>query len=187
MFRRTTIAAPLLAALLLAAGCDAPPTAPAPNARPDSFTDTRSDLIVAPLLVAVVPGQVVRLERSRGVVETAFIQAHVVAWGGTEAMDGAILVVSAADGPMPQTDPDAEWLRVRIERGTFDEDGTIVWEGTGTLRGPRGERTDFPIAGSGRPVSESPDEILWEISGSNVYDGAKATVEYTWDLKINRK
>jgi hypothetical protein len=90
--------------------------------------------------------------------------------GGAAQMDGAILIVSAVDGPMPQTRPEAETLSIRVQRAWLDPDFVVRFEGVATLRHASGDLEEFPIAGSARPMATNADCLVWDILGSNVSD-----------------
>jgi hypothetical protein len=175
---KLAVAAPILVA------CDAIPTEPA--RAPVAATDVEARMTETtppPLLILTAPGQIVTLERESGETERAWVQAHLVVpdlsgRGGTAQMDGAILVVSAADGPMPQTSPTATWLKIKINAGTVGSDGVIRFSGIASLGDASGERTTFDIAGSARPhAADDPYPLIWDIVGGDEYDGATFETE----------
>jgi hypothetical protein len=114
--------------LLLVAGCVATPTEPVRGVE-GAILPVFAEEAVSQVLVA--PGQLVSLQRSGSDPRTAWFEARIVVGGEGEApaMDGAILVVSAADGPMPQSDPDAEWFFIRISRATVGSDRVVRFDG----------------------------------------------------------
>jgi hypothetical protein len=87
-------------------------------------------------------------------------------------MDGAILVVSAADGPMPQSDPDAETLSINVEWAGVDSEGTVRFEGIATTSAGGKTSPPFDITGTARtsaaPGDPPPTYIVWDIVGGNV-------------------
>jgi hypothetical protein len=170
---KLAVAAPILVA------CDAIPTEPVRGPVAAADVEARmTETAPPPLLILTAPGQIVTLERESGDTERAWAQAHLVVRdlserGGTAQMDGAILVVSAVDGPMPQTSPGATWLEIEINAGTLGSDGVIRFSGVATLRDASGGRTTFDMAGSARPhAADDPYPLIWDIVGGDVYDGA---------------
>lgn len=166
-----------LALVFFAAACGNAPTAPGGGEATPAERDALSgaELSAEPFVIVVL-GQLVSLERPRGETERAWVQAQITVHptdrrGGAAQMDGAILVVTANDGPMPQTSPNAEWLRVEIKSGTV-ESGLISFAGIGTLRDREGNRTSFDITGTARQSPTNPDCIIWGILGGEVFDGA---------------
>ena len=137
----------------------------------------------------VVPGQLVTLEHPDGQTERAWVQAQITitpGLGGAQ-MDGAILVVSAADGPMPQTDPDAETTSIRVRWAGVDDDGTVRFEGTAIRTVGREVSLPFDISGTARPAGAPPPQpdgtsIVWGIVGGNVQESmafsATGTLRY---------
>ena len=169
---KLAIAAPILMA------CDATPTEPIRAPFPAADLGARTTETAAPpVLILTAPGQVVALERAGRESERAWVQAQLVVRdlsgkGGTAQMDGAILVVSAADGPMPQTSPVATWLSIEINAGTVGSDGVLRFSGVARLRDATREGITFDIAGSAQPHATHPDCLIWDIVGGNVHDGA---------------
>jgi hypothetical protein len=89
--------------------------------------------------------------------------------GGATMMDGAILVVSAADGPMPQSSPDAETLRIRLERVSVGLDGVIRFAGTASLDDANQKGAPFDVTGTATQQTGGGDDLIWDILGSNVH------------------
>lgn len=169
---KLVFAAPILAA------CDVIPTDPtrAPLAAAD-LEARATETAAPPLLILTVPGQFVALERAGRESERAWVQAQLVVRdlsgrGGTAQMDGAILVVSATDGPMPQTSPAAIWLRIEIIAGTVGSDGVLRFSGVARLRDATREGITFEVAGSAQRDATDPYPLIWDIVGGDVYDGA---------------
>lgn len=172
----------VLAALLV--GCGGSPTAPVPGltglrgAEAEGSGDREG---IA--LSLTVPGQLVSIQFGDGSIARAWISAQLTA--GTEDApigDGAILVVSATDGPMPQSDPDAESFSIRIESAAVDAAGVVSFEGTATSTEGRIESPPFDVRGTARPAAAPPapppppppppppsgEYIVWDIVGGNV-------------------
>jgi hypothetical protein len=163
----------LAGAVLILAACDsAMPTAATrdPGAPPDANV-----LVVeatgAVSLIVSAPGQLVVVEHSDGRTDRAWFEAHMVAGtnGGATMMDGAILVVSAADGPMPQSSPDAETLRIRLERVSVGLDGVIRFAGTASLDDANQKGAPFDVTGTATQQTGGGDDLIWDILGSNVH------------------
>ena len=130
----------VLVALLVA--CDHSPTAPVPDlpglrGAAAEVSDDREGIALS----LTVPGQLVSIEFGDGSTARAWVSAQLTA--GTENApigDGAILVVSAADGPMPQSDPTAESFSIRIESAAVDAGGVVSFEGMATSSEGRRDR-----------------------------------------------
>ena len=186
-------------ALFLAA-CQAGPASPNVESPRGFSTQLSPQEITAGLFISV-PGQLVSVEQGTE-VERAWVRAHLAA--GTDRVpisDGAILVVSAADGPMPQVDPDAETLSIQVRFAVVDDAGVVRFGGIGTLTTGRVVSPPFEIAGTARPAAappstsppplptpppfidpnppspapDYPDYIVWDIVGGNV----QATLTFT--------
>jgi hypothetical protein len=98
--------------------------------------------------------------------------------------DGAILAVSAADGPMPQVDPDNETLSIAVRSAVADAAGVVSFLGVATLATGRVVSPPFEITGTARPApappapppppppppppSPNPDYIVWDIVGAGI-------------------
>lgn len=68
-------------------------------------------------------------------------------------------------------------LQVRVHSGRVGADGVVHFEGLATWRRESGDALVFPIAGSAAPMASNPDCIIWDILGSDVYDGATFEAE----------
>ena len=164
---------PASLAMILAA-CQAGPTSPAGES-PQGFVAELSPEAIATGLFLSVPGQLVSVEQGIE-VEQAWVSAHLTA--GTDRVpisDGAILVVSAADGPMPQTDPEAETLSIEVRSAVVDDGGVVLFGGLARLATGREVSPPFEISGMARPAAappasspSGPDYIVWDIVGGNV-------------------
>lgn len=165
----------LAVAMSIFVACDAGPAAPDSDSSERAAVPTVARTARA-LSVIVVPGQLVTLESGRGDTERAWVQGRIVmdviGPDGAAKMDGAILVVSAADGPMPQTVRNAETLQIDINSGRIDADDILRFQGVAVLRDENGEHV-FDITGSARPEADNPDCLIWDIVGSEWWDGAK--------------
>jgi hypothetical protein len=167
--------------LTLLASCGGSPTAPVRSfARPAEATADISADREGVALSLSVPGQLVSIRFGDGSIERAWVSGHLSA--GTEAApigDGAILVVSANDGPMPQSDPTAESLSIRIGSAAVDAAGVISFEGVATTSEGRVVSPPFDVRGTARPTAAPPappppppppsgDYIVWDIVGGNL-------------------
>jgi hypothetical protein len=173
----------VLVALLLVA-CGGSPTVPVPaltglrGAAAEVSGDRKG---VA--LSLTVPGQLVSIRFGDDSLSRAWVSAQLTA--GTENTpigDGAILVVSASDGPMPQSDPTAESFSIRVESAVVDATGVVSFEGTATSSEGRITSPPFDIRGTARPSAAPPppppssgDYIVWDIVGGN----AQQTMSFT--------
>ena len=171
-------------ALFLAA-CQAGPASPNVESPRGFGTQLSPEEITAGLFISV-PGQLVSVEQG-GEVERAWVRAQLTA--STDRVpisDGAILVVSGADGPMPQVDPDAETLSILVRSAVVNAAGDVRFGGIATLTTGRVVSPPFEIAGTARPAaapldppspppSPPPDYIVWDIVGGNL----QATLTFT--------
>ena len=166
----------VVSATVLLVACDPGPLAP--RSRPPAIGGVgqpRVTTLAAPSLVVVAPGQVVVIARDGGQTDRAWFEARFTVGDGDRGesapiSDGAILVVSAADGPMPQSSPDAETLRIVVRSATLGPDG-VRFTGVATLSDARGESEPFDVAGSVPSSGEgNPDYIVWDIVGGNVHE-----------------
>jgi hypothetical protein len=128
-----------------------------------------------PLLLVLAPLQDVLIQRAERDSEPARFQAEIVLTGfdpgghaRAPAAAGAIRLESASDGQ----------LQIRVQEARVDADGAVHFHGLAMLWTERAESVaKFPIAGSARPEPGNPDCIIWDIFGSNVYDGATFEAE----------
>jgi hypothetical protein len=178
-------------ALILAA-CHGGPASPNVESPWGFDTQLSPDEITEGVFISV-PGQLVSVEQGTE-LERAWMRAHLTA--GTDRVaisDGAILVVSAADGPMPQVDPDGETLSIVVRSALVDAAGVIRFDGIGTLTTGRVVSPPFEITGTARPSAapsfsppplptpppfidpnppspapDYPDYIVWELVGGNL-------------------
>ena len=153
-----------------------PPRAGGTRAGELSGTDAAREAVGSLLLA--VPGQLVVLSRADGRTERAWVQAQITIVTGRDGVpiaDGAILVVSAADGPMPQTDPGAEATDIRVTWAAVDGAGSVTFEGSATTASGKQESPPFEVSGTARPESSQtqrhPDYIVWDIVGGNALEG----------------
>ena len=174
----------VLVALLV--GCGMNPTAPVPVSGLRGAAEVRGDREGVALSLTI-PGQLVSIQFGDGSIARAWVSGQLTA--GTENApigDGAILVVSAADGPMPQSDPSAESFSIRIESAAVDAAGVVSFEGTATSSEGRIESPPFDVRGTARPTAAppapppppppppppsgptSPTYIVWDIVGGNL-------------------
>ena len=166
----------LVSATVLLVACDPGPLAP--SSRPPAIGGVgqlRATTLAAPSLMVVAPGQLVVIAREDGHTDRAWFEARFTVRDGDPqgaAMgDGAILVVSAADGPMPQSSRDAETLRIAVRSATLGPDGVVRFTGVATLSDAGGESQPFDVAGSVQPSAKGdPDYIVWDIVGGNVHE-----------------
>lgn len=154
--------------------CHGDPLTPGGNAiRPGSIGPITRTTAPEPTLMVLAPGQLVAVEVN-GATERAWFEARLIVradGGGVAAADGAILVVSANDGPMPQTSADAATLRIEVRAATVETDGTVRFVGTATRTDGRRESAVFDVTGSARPsATVPPDELIWDIVGGNVHE-----------------
>jgi hypothetical protein len=159
----------IVAAAFLMAGC-ADPISPARGPAVPGVTSPFAEVGAAPSLILVAPGQLVTLELASGETKPAWFQAEIFVRepNGAAQMDGAILVVSAADGPMPQSSPNAETLSIDVESAVLGSDGVVRFEGLATLTDPSGRRRKFDFSGSLTPRSAccfGPDWLIYDIVG----------------------
>ena len=159
------------AAALMLVACDPRTTAPALES-PRVPLRAQSDVDAPSLsLLVLAPGDVVATEDANGDVGRAWVEAQIIVRDGSAQADVAILVVSALDGPMPQTSPDARSLRIDVRAAAIDASGVIRFEGVGTLRDRSGDQS-FDVAGTVAPRAAccvDPDYIVWDIVGGNVH------------------
>lgn len=158
----------LAATVVLVIACDAVPTTPESD-RIVTANPPATHAVDRGLLIVNAPGQLVSVERDGG-SERAWFEARLVVRGGTGQADGGILVVSAPDGVMPQTQRDATWISIQLDQATVDPDGKIHFAGRGTLSDATRELT-FDVTGSATPAASCcPDDLIFDILGSQVYD-----------------
>ena len=162
------------AAALMVVACDPGTTAPtiesARSPRAAFHTHSVGDAPEQTLLV-LLPGDVVATEAANGAVGRAWIEANLIVRDGGARADGAILVVSALDGPMPQASGDATSLRIDVHAASIDASGVIRFEGVGTLRDRTGDGS-FAVAGTAGPAADccrNDGYIVWDIVGGNVH------------------
>ena len=167
----------LVAAPVLLVACDANPLAPRGRLPAiGSVMQPRAATLSAPSLVVVAPGQLVEIAREGEQTDRAWFEARFVVRDGDAGQnapisDGAILVVSAADGPMPQSTPDAKTLRIAVRSATLNIDGSVQFIGAATVSDANGKSQPFEVAGSVQPSAKgSPDYIVWDIVGGNVHE-----------------
>lgn len=164
-------------AVLIVLGC-ADPTAPG-RVPAHAVTRPLAATAAAPSLILVAPGQLVALGLAGGETRRAWFQAEIFVRGGATPdgaaqMDGAILVVSAADGPMPQSSPNAETLSIDVESASLGSDGVVRFEGIATRTDPSGRRTTFELSGTVTPQAAccfGPDWMIVDIVAGEA-DGA---------------
>ncbi len=152
----------VLALVAVLCACGEAPSATGPE---PAFKRTSS------LVTVSAPTQEVTLVFGDGQSAAATFRARFYAStspGPTAQMDGAILVVSAADGPMPQIR--GESLGVEVSRATINSAGVIQFEGTGTVSTGRVALYRLPITGSARPAGGSPDDLIIDIVGGDVWE-----------------
>lgn len=164
--------------LLMVAACSVAPTGPA-RSPAGSDSPSLSIELDPTALSLTVPGQLVTLELPEGETGRAWVMAHLTTGpDGAPIGDGAILVVSAADGPMPQSDPAAVTTSIRVEWAGVDADGTVRFEGIGTTAAGGKTSDPFPVSGSARPLpapARPPRYIVWDIVGGNVHETMRFT------------
>lgn len=164
--------------LLMVAACSAAPTGPGRSPHGSDPPSLSIEADPASLSITV-PGQLVTLELQGGETERAWVVAHISTGpDGVPIGDGAILVVSAVDGPMPQSDPAAVTTSIRVEWTGVDADGTIRFEGIATTTAGGKSSDPFPVSGTARPLpapAPPPRYIVWDIVGGNVHETMRFT------------
>lgn len=168
----------LASATVLLVACDAGPLAPRSRPMPiGGVVQPRAATLASPSLVVIAAGQLVGIVREGGEVDRAWFEARFSVRDGDTGQnapigDGAILVVSASDGPMPQSSPDAETLRIDVRSATLGTDGVVRFVGVATVSDARGESQPFDVTGSVQPSAKDnpPDYIVWDIVGGNVHE-----------------
>jgi hypothetical protein len=158
-----------VAAVLILAACEAAPTTP-DGPGPSAVRTSRSPS----LLLVLAPPQEVLIPRAEGGEEIARFQAELFADADPEDdkrhRGFGFVEMSNNDGR----------LQIQVLEARADADGAVHFQGRATLWTGSGERAEFPIAGSARPMCPSttnPDCLVFDILGSNVYDGATFAAE----------
>lgn len=171
--------------LLMVGACSVAPTGPGRSSAGADPPSLSIELDPASLSL-IAPGQLVTLELPEGETGRAWVMAHLTTGpDGVPIGDGAILVVSAADGPMPQSDPAAVTTSIRVEWAGVDADGTLRFEGIGTTTAGGKSSDPFPVSGTARPLpapappppppQPPPQYIVWDIVGGNVHEAMRFT------------
>ena len=164
------------AAALVVVSCDSRPTAPQLDTRTAPRAATAADAPVQTMML-LMPGDVIATEDASGATGRAWVEAHLIVHDGSPRADGSILVVSGADGPMPQASRNAESLRIDVTQATIDPSGLVRFSGTGTFSNRAGEQS-FDITGTVGPRPQcclNDDYIVWDIVGGN----AAATLSFS--------
>jgi hypothetical protein len=179
---------PLLLAVLLACnGAPVDPDASAGSAERNVLTAAEA----RPAGMLVAPPQLVSIDFGDGETARAWFRASFLlanaetVRGGAAQMDGAILVVSAADGPMPQAPSGDKMLRILVTLATLDSEGVVRFEGAATLRDEQGEQ-QLLITGSARALATGGDALLlmWDIAGSDILSADLFHYEFVAETRI---
>lgn len=161
---------PFAASVLILTGCTGSPASPSGVGTTAPSAGRASRLSAAvPSAVLIAPAQVVIARNADGGTERLWFQARFTvrgAGGGGQAqMDGAILVVSAADGPMPAPSPrSGTALRIVVHEAFLASDGVVRFEGSAAV----GRETRVFVSGSASPHTGSPDDLIIDIVGGDL-------------------
>ena len=165
----------ILPTLAVLGGCDGTPLAPD---RQPAFARQASSTVT----VSARPQTVTLLFDDPLPVEASFRARFDASTspGSQAQMDGAILVVSAADGPMPQIG--GEWLEIEILRATVNRAEAVDFEGMATVGTGREISDRYPIGGSARPSTGNPN--VPESPGGDLYDWEFGPIDAAWEVNV---